>query len=153
MDIQKQIGRIDFVLRDKFGNLKEEWSVFNTITNTGKAAMAGLVGNTGTVTAFTYLALGTSSTAAAATQTALGAEISTNNLARASATISRTTTTQTNDTLNLVYTWTASGSSTVEEIGIFNAASVGIMLGRALTGSTVLVSGDQLQATYTVQFT
>lgn len=152
-DTQIQKGRIDLVLRDKDGTIIKDWTVFNTITNTGKAALAGLAGNTGSITAFTYLAVGTSSTAAAATQTTLGAEIVTNSLTRSSATVSRTTITQTNDTLSLAYTWTASGSSTVEEIGIFNAASVGIMLGRALTGSTALVSGDQLQATYTVQFT
>lgn len=149
----KTMGRIDFILKDKFGRIKKEWTVYNGITNAGKAAMAGLVGNTGGISAFTFLAVGTSNTAFAAAQTTLQAEISTNGLARAAATISRITTSQTNDTLSLAISFNVSGSSTVEEIGIFNAGSVGIMLGRALTGTTSLVNGDQLQATYTVQFT
>lgn len=122
----------------------------NIITNAGKAQIALLAGASGTP--FTYLALGTSNTAAAASQTALVAEIVTNSLTRSAATVSRVTTTVTNDTLQLLFTWTASGSSTVEEIGMFNASSAGTMLNRALTGSMALVSGDQLQATYKVAF-
>ncbi len=125
----------------------------NTITNVGLAAMAGLVGNTGAVTAFTYLAVGTSNTAASASQTTLVAELSTLGLSRTSATVTRSTTTQTNDTLQLDYTWTASGSTTVEEIGVFNASSSGVMLGRKVTGSKALVTGVQLVATYKIIFT
>lgn len=124
----------------------------NTITSAGKAQIALLAGDA-SATPFTYLAVGTSTTAPAANQTALVAEITDSGLERAAATVSRTTTTVTNDTLQLTKTWTASGSKTVEEIGIFNASSAGTMLGRALTTSKILVSGDQLVATYKVQFT
>lgn len=129
----------------------EEETVPNTVTNAGKALIASLAGDASAVP-FTYLALGTGNTAPAASQTALVAEISTNNLARAAATVSRVTTTVTNDTLQLVYTWTASGSSTVEEVGVFNAASTGTMLARALTSSKALVNTDQLMITYKVAF-
>lgn len=122
----------------------------NIITNVGKAQIALLAGASGTP--FTYLALGTSATAVAATDTTLGAEISTIGLARAAATVSRVTTTTTNDTLQLTYTWTASGGTTVQEVGVFNAASVGVMLGHALTGATVIVNGNVLVGTYQVQF-
>lgn len=149
----KIIGKISFEIRRADGSLKDKWEVFNTMTNTGKAAMAGLVGNVGSITAFTYLELGTSSTAPAASQTALQAAITDTGLARASATVTRITTSVTNDTLQYTYTWTASGTKTVEEIGIFNAASSGIMLSRALTTSKVMANGETLAATYTVQFT
>jgi len=85
--------------------------------------------------AFSYLAVGTSSTAVAITDTTLNAEITDTGLARASATVSRVTTTVTNDTLQLTYTWTASGVKSIQEIGILNAASTGILLSHALTGT------------------
>lgn len=134
------------------GEVVQEVEVSNGITNAGFAAMAGLVGNTGAVSAFTYLAVGTSTTAFSAGQTALVGEISTVGLSRASATVSRITTTQTNDTLQLVKTFTLSGSATVEEVGAFNASSSGVMLGRALTSTLTLVSGDELTITYKFKF-
>lgn len=144
-------GRLDFKITRKNGEI-EEWSVDNLIVSAGKAAIAGLVGNTGSISAFTYIAVGSSSTAVSAGQTALQAEISTNGLSRASATVSRTTTTVTNDTLTLAKTFTLSGSSTVEEVGVLNAASTGIMLGRALTGSKSFTSGDLFAVTYNIIF-
>ncbi len=148
-----QRGQIRLQAFDKNGTLKFDTGfIKNTITNTGKAAMAGLTGNTGAVAAFTYLAVGTSNTAPSASQTTLGAETTTLGLARASATVSRVNTTQTNDTLQLTYIWNVSGTITIEEIGIFNASSSGIMLGRALTTSKALVNGDQLVGTYQIIF-
>lgn len=149
-----QFRRINlfFLYLKRFGTVREEWSVENTITNAGKAAIAGLVGNVGSITAFSYLEVGTSTTAPAASQTALQAAIVDSGLARHSATVSRVTTTQTNDTIQFLYVWTASGSKSVEEIGIFNASSAGIMLGRALSGTKAVDSGETLTATYGVQF-
>lgn len=144
-------GRIDFEIRKADGSLKEAWSVKNTIVNAGKAQIALLAGDA-SATPFTYLAVGTSNTAPAASQTALQAEITDTGLARAAGTVSRTTTSVTNDTYQITYTWTASGSKTVEEIGIFNAASTGTMLGRALTTSRSVINGETLTATYKVSF-
>lgn len=143
-------GKIDFKLTRVDGTV-EEWTVHNSIMNAGFAQLALLAGDA-SATPFTYLAVGTSTTAVAASQTALVAEITDSGLARAAATVSRVTTTQTNDTLQLVYQWTASGTKTVEEIGIFNAASTGTMLARALTTSKAMASGDKLDATYQVKF-
>jgi hypothetical protein len=145
-------GKVKLQCFDKDGKLKWTVNTHNLIVSAGKAAMAGLVGNTGAITAFTYLAVGTSNTAVAVGQTALQAEISTNGLSRTAATVSRVTTTVTNDTLQLIVTWTVSGSSTVEEIGVFNASSSGIMLGRALTTSKAVSNGDTLVGTYQVIF-
>lgn len=124
----------------------------NGITAAGVAAIAGLVGNTGSITAFSYLAVGTTATAFAKTQTTLAAEITDSGLARSQATVSRTTTTDTNDTLRHLYLWTASGSKTIVEAGIFNASSGGTMLGRKVTTSTSIVSGQLLQITYDIVF-
>lgn len=155
--ISKVIGYFSESLRVKFRNkyafLVTSMSINNGITNAGFAAMAGLVGDTGSVDPFNYLACGSSSTAFAASQTALLGEISTSGLSRASATVSRVTTTQTNDTLQLTKTFTLSGSATVEEVGAFNASSSGVMLGRALTGTLTFVSGDEFVVTYKFKFT
>lgn len=152
MDNFDLAGRIKLDCYKPDGSLK--WTtgwIKNTIVNEGKAQIALLAGDA-SATPFTYLAVGTSSTAPAASQTALQAEISTNGLSRAAATVSRVTTTVTNDTLQLVKAWSVSGSSTVEEIGIFNASSNGTMLGRALTGSKAVVNGETLTGTYQVKF-
>jgi hypothetical protein len=134
------------------GEFYDSCKVHNKMTNASLAVISGLVGNTGSQTAFTYLELGTSSTATSAAHTTLQAAITDTGLARASATVSRTTTTQTNDTLSLTKTWTASGAKTIEEIGVFNASSGGVMLCRALTGSKATANGNVVVATYTIQF-
>ena len=77
------------------------------IPNSALNEISGLVGDSGSKTAFTYLELGTSDTAFSASQTGLQAAITDSGLARASATVSQETTTQTNDTLRLTKQWTA----------------------------------------------
>lgn len=144
-------GKYDIKIFRKDGSLKDCFTVKNLIVNAGKAQLALLAGDA-TATPFTYLELGTSSTAVGASQTALQAAITDSGLARAAATVSRTTTSVTNDTLSLVYTWTASGTKAIEEIGVFNASSAGTMLSRALTSTKTILSGETIQATYTVQF-
>ena len=110
------------------------------ITASGKAEVAGLMGNTGSPTAFTYLANGSGSTAFVKTQTALVTENTANGSARHVATVSRTTTTDTNDTLSLVYQWTATGAVTIKEAGVFNASSAGDMLARKVLAATVTLA-------------
>jgi len=153
MDSFKVEGRVKLDCHTPEGKLK--WTtgwINNSTMNAAFAVFSGLAGNTGSQTAFTYLAVGTSNTAVSASQTALGGEISTNGLARAAATVSRVTTTQTNDTLQLVKVWTASGTSIVEEIGYFNASSSGVMGGRALTSTKTVVNGETLTSTYQIKF-
>jgi hypothetical protein len=145
-------GKIKLECRAKDGAFK--WTtgwIDNGITNAGKAQLALLAGDAG-ATPFTYLAVGTSNTAFAASQTALVAEIVDSGLERASATVSRVTTTVTDDTLQLTKSWTPTGTKAVEEIGILNASSEGVLLGRALTTTKNVVNGDLLTGTYQVKF-
>lgn len=131
--------------------LSEEW-VDNTITDTGKPIVAGLI-NADVSDSFKWLAVGSSSTAATASDTALAAEISANGLGRSSATCSRVTTTVTDDTAQLVHTWTATGTQSVQEAGIFNTstASGGNMLARQTFTAKNLETNDTLQLTYKVK--
>jgi hypothetical protein len=143
-------GTYTFEIRDVDGNIKDSWTVDNIVTNAGKAQLALLTGDASAVP-FTYLAVGTSATAVAATDTTLTAEIVDSGLERAAGTVSRVTTTTTNDTFQITKTWTASGSKTVEEVGVFNAASAGTMLSHALTTSKAVTSGETLTATYALR--
>lgn len=147
------LGNIATLATKRFGVLAWDTGFVNNLaTSVGKAAAAGLVGNTGGIAAFTFLAVGTSATAPAIGDTTLTAEITTGGLGRVAATVSRITTTVTNDTLQLTNTFTSSGSFTVNEVGMFNAISAGIILGHALTGAKTVASGDLLVATYQMQF-
>lgn len=129
-----------------------ERQVDNTITNAGLAEIANLAGNVSTPAAFTYLALGIGTSAAAATDTQLQSEITDTGLARNAATVSRVTTTQTNDTLQLTYTWTASGAKAVTEVGAFNAPSTGTLLGRQVFSAINTANADTLAITYKFKF-
>lgn len=144
-------GTYAIEIRGVDGNIRDSFTVDNIVTNAGKAQLALLCGDASAVP-FTYIALGTSSTAVSATDTALTAEITDSGLERATATISRTTTTVTNDTFQAVKTFTATGSKTVEEVGIFNASSGPSMLSHALTTSKSLVNGETITVTYQLRF-
>lgn len=134
------------------GSLKWDTGVLNnTIAVAGLDPVTDLIGNvSGTASPFTYIAVGTDSTDESSDHTALQDEITTGGLERASATVTQETDTETNDTLKLENTWTASASHTVEEVGIFNDSSAGTMLGRKLTGTKTVDSGETLKGTYSV---
>ena len=147
----KLYGLVRLDIFGKNGKLKDTtgW-IENTITTTGKAEMANLGAGSGT--AFTYLAVGLSATPTEhASATALYGEITAGDLARATAVVTRVSTDTTNDTLQLYKEWTASATRAVEEVGIFNASAVGVMLGRKLTTTKTVDNGEKLQATYKVK--
>ena len=109
------------------------------LTNTGFARFAALAGGD-----LTYIALGTDTTAFSASDTALGAEITDSGLARASGTVSYSTTNVTNDTMEITHTWTATATKTVGEAGCFNASANGTMAVRVVESPTrTLYNGDQ----------
>ena len=155
VSMDKQIHRntLEIVHRDKFGRLKSRDFIGfddDLITNVGLAQAAGLLNNVVT-SHFTYLAIGIGTTAAAVTDTALESEIATGGGARAGATASRVTTTITNDTMQLVYTWTFTASFAVTEMGVFDAASAGNMYCRQVFTAKNVESGDTLQLTVKAQ--
>jgi len=133
--------------------ISDSGPVYNEIKNAGLASVVKCLGYGLSGTTMRYLALGSDSTANDPTQTALIAEISTNNLARAAATVSKETTTTADDTVRFIKQWSASGDSTVEEVGIFDTPTTGgVMLGRLLPGTQTLHNGNTFQFTYDVVF-
>lgn len=137
-------GWINFKHFDQQGNLIGEYETPNTIVVDGLAQAAGLIN--GVVTeAFDHIAIGTGTTAASSSDTALVAEAE-----RASATCSRTTTTETNDTAQLVNTFSFNAGSAITESGVQDAASVGTILCRQTFSAINVSSGDSLQVTWKV---
>lgn len=147
-------GTIILVHKDKNGKVLGKREVKNVVTATGKAAVAGLINNADTQSAFTVLALGTGSAGAVTTDTALGTELTANGFLRAAATLSRVTSDDADDTAQLVHEWTSASADTVAvtECGAFNATAVpdsgGIILGRQVFAAVNMASADKLEVTY-----
>lgn len=165
------VDQITITIKDKDGKIKKQKIInnglfhrflmklglaHNSMTNVGFAAAAGLIGNTGSVTAFTVIGIGTGTTAAAATDTALGTAIKLK-----AATVSRVQTTVSNDTLQLVATFSAaldslSGTNAITEVGAFNGTTNGVstMLLRQVYSPADTCNwdqGDTLQVTIKIQ--
>lgn len=147
----KYTGRFRLQVHSKDGRLKYDsgW-LKNLITNAGLAGLASRINGDGSEAAFTYLAVGTGTTAANAADTTLETEIADSGLARAAGTASRTTTTQTNDTARLTKTFSVTGTKAVTEIGILNAGSSGTLLCRQVFTAVNVQNGDSLAVTYDV---
>ena len=125
----------------------------NLVTTRGKRVVADQLGGT-TTAPVTAIALGIGATAAAAGNTALESEITTNGGARGAATITNTTTTTTGDTEQWVRSFTFSGSFAVTEEGLLdNNASGGNLLARQVFSAINVQSGDILQITHKEQVT
>lgn len=125
----------------------------NLITNAGLAVVAGQI-NGVTTAPVTAIAIGIGTTAAAAGDTALESEITTNGGERGAATASRVTTTQTNDTAQWVKTFSFTGSFAVTEEGLLdNNTSGGNLLARQVFSAVNVASGDSLQITHKVAVT
>jgi len=179
-DKQKLVGRYNLTITDKNGELKELWqenklgrfifekfgldlripyltggmalsyNVYNLVVNAGLAGVASVINGDGSEAAFTYLAVGTDDTAAAAGNTTLGTEITDSGLERASATASRVTTTVTNDTAQLLKAFSVTGTKAVAEVGVLNASSTGTMLSRTVITTKNVENGDTLTITYKI---
>ena len=113
-----------------------------TVTTAALTACSALIG-----ASFTYLAVGTGTTAESASHTGLVTEVAASGLSRATGAVTYEDTTHTDDTVQVVKTWTSSGTVTISEVGLFNASSGGTMAFRELLSPTkAVVSGD----TYTL---
>jgi hypothetical protein len=120
----------------------------HSMAKTGMAEVAGLILTDVGGTAFDYVGIGTSTAAESADHTDLQTPVK-----RKAGTGTRQTTTFTNDTAQLVATFSSadglSGSSAIAEAGVFNASTAGTMLFRKIfTAKTVNWNdGDTLEVT------
>lgn len=132
----------------EYGSFEDESNMSNLVTNVGFASFAKRFGGLGSVAAFTYIAIGTGTTAANVADTTLQTEITTNGGQRVSVTPTSTTTTVTDDTIVLANTFTFTGSFALAEVGILNAASAGNLASRYVYSVINVTSGMQVAYTY-----
>jgi hypothetical protein len=115
----------------------------NIVVSDGKDFVASRMKDT-TDSAMSHMAIGTGSTAAAASDSALGSELSGSRTAL-------TSTTVTNNDIVYVATFGAgTGTGAVTEAGIFNASSGGTMLCRTVFSVVNKGSADSMTITWTV---
>ena len=133
--------RIDCIGAD--GNLKWCEEINNLIMNGGYDFMSDVLFKDAQPSEMNQIAIGSGATAAAASQTAMITE-----LARATAVYAHVAGTK---VATLTVTFAAgTGTGTVREVGVLNAASNGVMLSRALLGTArAKAATDSLQVTYT----
>ena len=134
------------------GKVIDKREVDNLITSAGMAEVAGLIGTdtTSGVTAFDYIAIGTGTTSATVSDTALESEITTGGGSRAAGTGTRVTTTYTNDTFQLVLTYNFTSPFAVTESGVLNASSGGTLLSRTTFSAINVANNDSLQVTWKI---
>ena len=121
----------------------------NTVVTIGKSQIAGLmtpgvdVGST-----FTHMSIGLGSSTVAAGDDLLGSEYM-----KAENTGTRTTTAVTNDTAQFIGSFGIKDSKTINEAGLFNQSGLdlGSMFSRTGFANIVAISGDAINATWTVQ--
>lgn len=137
---------------DKEGNLIETVETPNALTNSGFTEVAGLFcsDQAASYTAFDYIAVGTGTTAATATDTQLETEETENGLTRAAATGTLATVNVSDDTAQFVKSFSVTGSVAVTESGVFNDSSAGTMLCRQTFSAINVADGDTLQITWKV---
>jgi hypothetical protein len=134
-------GELTITLLDNEGNVKDFRDVKNLIVQVGKNFVANALISSST-SPFTYMAIGTSGTAAANSDTTLGAEI-----ARQAFTSSSVST----NVVTLSTTYAAgTGTGTLQEAGIFNASSSGTMLSHVVFSSISKAAADSLVITWTI---
>lgn len=127
--------------------------VGNGIPTVGKALIAGRLNASGAPAAADYVAVGTGTTAFAASDTTLVTETAASGLTRAQGTVSLVTTSTANDTAQVTKTFSVTGTVAVTESGVFNASTSGTLLARQTFSAINVVNGDSLAITWKVQMT
>ena len=134
-------GELQVTVTDQTGAVTFEQHVKNLVVTAGKELVANRLKNN-TEAAIGYVAVGTDGTAASVGQTALVAEV-----ARAAVTSATVTT----NSIAYVATFPAgTGTGTLLEAGLFNAASTGTMFSRTASINVVKGATDTLTITWTV---
>ena len=132
----KLTGKLSIAINDKVVQ-----EVPNLVVTAGKGYVASRMKDT-SATAMSHMAIGSGSTAAAASDTALG-----NQLGR----VSLTSTSVSSAVVTYVATFAAgTGTGAVTEAGLFNASSGGTMLCRTVFSVVNKGSADSMTITWTV---
>lgn len=139
----KTIGKLDVVLTNEIGEVKQKFTVPNLVVQTGRNYIAHRMIGAGNTT-MSHMAIGTNNTAAALTDTTLGTE---------TARVALTSSTANANVVTYVATFnpgTPSTANAVVEAAIFNDGSTGEMLCRTVFDVVNKGTLDTLSITWTV---
>ena len=141
----KLSGQLNIVLKDKAGNVKDERTVNNLVVNKGLEYIASRMKDA-SKGVMSHMALGSGTTAAAATQTDLVT------LLGAREAIDSTTIAGSNNEKIVYVSAFEAGDATgaVTEAGIFNASTSGDMLCRTVFSVVNKAADDTMSVTWTI---
>ena len=138
----KAKGRLNIVLKDQNGNVKETREVDNLVVDTGLDYIASRMKDA-TATAMSHMALGSGTTAAAAGNPDLESILGSRE--------ALDSTTVTDNTVTYVSSFEAGDATgAVTEAGIFNASTGGTMLCRTVFSVVNKGANDTLSITWTI---
>ena len=139
-------GKVAIVVRDALGKIKQEVVTHNLVVTAGLGFIASRMKDTGSPDQMSHMEVGTSSTAAAAGQTALVALVASSRTALTTAGGVVTA-----SAVEYVTTFGPGvGTGALTEAGIFNAASAGTMLCRTVFSVVNKGASDSMTITWTV---
>ncbi len=140
----KLTGYIKYVLTRADGSVKDAWEGPNLVVTAGKTALAAwLAAATQSAKFMPYIALGSGTSAASASDTALGTE-----LARVAGTI----TSASNVYQNVASFPAGTGTGTIAELGLLSASSSGTLFARQVFTARPKDATDTLTVTWAVTF-
>ena len=143
MENLKLKGHIKIVLKSATGEVKHQMEKDNVVVTVGKAYLATWLAAASQAGKFmSYIALGTGSTPASASDTALETELATRVLGTLSAT--------TNVWQNVATFGAGVDTGTISEAGLFTASSAGTMFARQVFTGIPKGADDILEFTWTV---
>ena len=134
-------GNLEVILLDQSGIQKDYRKIENLVVAVGKDVIAArLIGNT--LAVMSHMAVGSSATTAATSQTALGTELGR---------VTLDSTARAANTITYVATFPAgTGTGSLTEAGILNASSTGNLLCRTTFGVVTKGAGDTVVITWNV---
>ena len=143
IDNMKAKGRLNIVLKDQDGNVKDQREVDNLVVTSGLEWIAARMYDTGIPTEMSHMAVGSGTTAAAAGDTDLESILGSRE--------ALDSTTVSTNTVQYVSSFEAGdGTGAVTEAGIFNAATSGTMLCRTVFDVVNKGANDTLSITWTI---
>lgn len=139
-------GKLNIVLTDANGNIKDQRELDNLVVGSGITYIASRMKDA-TATVMSHMALGTGNTVAAPGQTALVTSLG------ARVALSTTTAYATNIVYTAAFLAGADTEGPVTEAGIFNALTAGTMLCRTVFPVVNKGLGDSMSITWTITLT
>ena len=139
-------GHVLIEVKDAEGKLKDVREFDNLVMDAGEDELALLLIGDAGGNPFSYIAIGTDSTTAADSQTALGGEISTNGGGRTQDTSPSTS----GNVATVAATFNFTGPLAIQEAGLFNDASAGSMFARQTFDVINVGSGDSMTVTWNI---